>query len=148
MKTLAALTLALAGTVTALAQPQEPNTPPLVADGGPPVVARRISNGVEYLNGGADVDTATYLKSRGAEYPLQVVITGPTGHWGVADLLTLRGANGETVTVANAGPYVLFKLPPGSYQAEATFGGKVERRTLSVGTGVSKVNWSTPRAAD
>lgn len=141
-KTLIALSLAVAGAV-ALAQPV-----PLITDGGPPLPTVRISSGVEYLNGGSDIDTANYLKSRGDEYPLQVIFSGRGGAYGVASSFTLRGRDGLVVTVPNAGPYLLMKVPPGTYAAEAEFKGAVEKRTVSVGAGVTKVSWNTSRASD
>lgn len=144
LKILIALSLAMTGSVAAVAQ-----SVPTVTPGGPPIPMTKISSGVEYLNGGSDIDTATYIKSRGDEFPLQIVFTGRGGAYGVADSFTLRGRDGLAVTVANAGPYLLMKVPPGTYSAEAEFKGAVEKRTLSVGgSGVSKVSWNTQHASD
>ena len=43
---------------------------------------------------------------------------------------------------------MMFKLPLGNYTVEAIFKGVAEKRSVSVGSGLSKLNWSTPRASD
>jgi hypothetical protein len=147
MKSLAALTLALAGVfVTPFATAQAlPNVP---GDGGPLLTAVKEINGIAFLNGGADIDDANYLKSRSSEFALQFIFSGRGGEYGVADRVTIRRGGVELISVADAGPLLMLKLPPGSYSVEATFKGSVETRSVAVGKGISKVNWNTLRASD
>ena len=149
MKALAVLTLACAGAVVAIAAPAAgaaPFTPDTEVRAPLPLV--QVINGVDYMNGGAGVYEAEYLKSRGAEFPLQLMFSGRGGEYGVADKVTIRSDDRELISVPDAGPFLLLKLPPGRYTVEASFKSGVERRTVVIGNGVSKVNWNTVRASD
>lgn len=151
MKALLILTLALAGAVVAVAAPvPDPAlmTPPATGDGRAPRSEVTVINGIALLNGGANIDDAQYLKSRGAEFPLQFVFSGRGGEYGVADKVTIRNGDREVLTVPDAGPYLMLKVPAGRYNVEATFKGVVEKRTVVVGKGASLVSWNTPRASE
>lgn len=146
MKALSTLVLALSGAVVAVAAPVEAQYAP-VEVGAPFTQAERIA-GVEIVNGGGSESDVAHIKSIARNYPLQFIISGRGGEYGVADTLTLRSAAGEVVSVADAGPYVLLKVPPGRYTAEADFNGAVERRVVTVGNGHATVHWNTPKASD
>ena len=161
MTTLAALTLALAGAMTAVAAPPAnleiaqnaqvaPVAPlgPIVGEGQAPLSTVEVINGIEVMNGGANIADANYLKSRGAEFGLRFVFSGRGGEYGVAERLTLLNGDREVVSVLAAGPYVMLKVPPGRYTAEATFKGVVERRSVVVGNSATLISWNTPRASD
>ena len=106
------------------------------------------TNGVSYMNGGANIDDADYLKARIPEFAMAFVFSGRGGEYGVADKLTLLNGDQVVLAVPNAGPYMLVKVPPGRYTAEAVFKGVVEKRTVVVGNSVTRVNWNTVRASD
>jgi hypothetical protein len=148
MKSLAALTVALASVFAAVAAPPESPMTAIGVEGQAPATKVEVLNGIELMNGGVNISDANYLKSRAYEFPLQFIFSGRGGEYGVAEKLTLRSGGREVVTVMDAGPYVMFKVPPGSYTAEATFKGTVERRTVVVGNSVSKVSWNTLRASE
>ena len=158
MKTLVALTLALACAVTAIAAPPAERastatapTTPIGSEGQAPLSRVEVINGIEVLNGGANIADADYLKSRTGEFGLRFVFSGRGGEYGVAERLTLREARAggrELLSIPDAGPHLLVKLPPGRYTAEATFKGVVETRTVVVGSSASLVSWNTPRASD
>ena len=158
MKTLVALTLALACAVTAIAAPPAEMAPTgtapaasIGAEGQAPLSKVEVINGIEVLNGGANIADADYLKSRTGEFGLRFVFSGRGGEYGVAERLTLREARAggrELLSIPDAGPHLLVKLPPGRYTAEATFKGVVETRTVVVGSSASLVSWNTPRASD
>ena len=153
MKTLAVLATvvvcALASMVSAVAQPtNERPAGPIVGEGQAPLSRVQVINGIEVMNGGANIADANYLKSRTGEFGLRFVFSGRGGEYGVADRLTLRDGTREVISIPDAGPHLLVKLPPGRYTAEATFKGVVETRTVVVGNGASLVSWNTPRASD
>ena len=145
MKTLSALALALCGAIVAVTVPAEAQ---LSADAGAPFTQPETIGGIEVLNGGGSESDVNHIKSRAREYPLQFIISGRGGEYGVADTLTLRNGAREVVSVPDAGPYVLMKVPPGRYTAEADFNGAVERRSVTVGNGHATVHWNTPKASD
>lgn len=146
MKALSALVLALSGAVIAVAAPapEMPLDPAIHAAYTEP----QMISGVEVLNGGGSEGDVASLKSRAGAYSLQFIISGRGGEYGVADSLTLRNASGVVVAVADAGPYVMMKVPPGRYTAEANFGGAVERRSVTVGNNGTTVHWNTLKASD
>lgn len=148
MKALIAVSLALSGAVVAIAAPlpdtdaayapQEQAALPRVEHAGP----------VAYLNGGAGLDEAGYMKARAREFPLQLVFSGRGGEYGVAERVTVRRGGEELVSVPDAGPYLMMKLPPGRYTVEADFDGGVERRSVTVGSGTQRIDWNTPKVSD
>ena len=144
-----ALASALASVTPAMAQAvnQRP-VGPIVAEGEAPLSRVQVINGIEVINGGANIADANYMKSRTGEFGLRFVFSGRGGEYGVAERLTLREGSREVISIPDAGPHLLVKLPPGRYTAEATFKGVVETRTVVVGSGASLVSWNTPRASD
>jgi len=148
MKVLAVLTLAFAGTGAAIAAAPELQNVATEAVARAPMPTVKVVDGVSYLNGGASIGEAEYVKSRASEFSLQLLFSGRGGEYGVADRVTIRNGDRELVSVPDAGPYLLLKVPPGRYTVEASFKGAVEQRTVVVGSGVSKLNWNSPRASD
>ena len=133
---LAATLLALAA-VGAHAQP-DPGAPP------PPAVQR--SGNIEYVNGGGGTETRDAITRLERGFTLKVVFSDSTGAYAVADRLAVRGAGGELLTIPNAGPWVLVKLPAGRYTLDAALGGQTQQKAVTVGTGLQTVNWSWPAA--
>lgn len=146
MKALVAWTLALSAmTAVAAAEPDLTKTP-LDATAASILPKVQNVNGIDYMNGGSGTEGVDYMKARGNEFPLQITFSGPGGQYGVAEKLSVLRGGRELISVADAGPLMMFKLPPGTYTMEATFKGVVEKRSVSVGSGISKVNWNTMRA--
>jgi hypothetical protein len=149
MKALAVLLVALAGGVVAIAAPAPSFTNVALettAEG--PLSAVQVQNGVSYLNGGAGEQDVVNTKSRSSEFALQILFSGRGGEYGVAQSVTVRSGARDVITVPDAGPYLMMKLPPGRYEVEASFKGTVEKRTAVVGNGVTRINWNTLRASD
>ena len=147
MKALIALTLALSGAVVATAAPPAP-LPTFAEDASAraPFSQVEMIGDVAVLNGGGSADDVTYVKSRAGEFSLQILFSGPGGQYGVADKVTVRNSSRDVVSVADAGPYLMLKVPPGRYTVEAEFEGAVEQRSVTVGNGLTRVNWNTPKA--
>ena len=146
MKTLIAMTLVLAAASNVGAAEPDLSKTPLDATAASVLPKLQNSNGIDYMNGGAGTEGVDYMKARGNEFPLQITFSGPGGQYGVAEKVTVLGGGRELISVVDAGPLMMFKLPPGNYTLEATFKGVVEKRNVSVGSGISKLNWNTPRA--
>lgn len=109
-----------------------------------PYLTEQQQNGVAFVNAGAGKEEVAQLKQIAGQYSLQVVISGRGGEYGVADSLVVTGPNGVRVEIPDAGPWVLLKLPRGSYTLEARFQGRTERRVAAVGHGATMVNWNSP----
>ena len=150
MKVLVALTLAISGAVVAIAAPApEFVNVAVLAEPGAPRPESQVLGGVTYLNGGASLGEVAYMKSRSGEFTLQILFSGRGGEYGVADKVSVRSAGRELLSVPDAGPYLMLQLPPGRYTVEASFKGATEQRAVTVGkSGVSKLNWNTPKASD
>lgn len=144
---LPAITLALSGAVVAVAAPA-PDLPDVTADARAPFPQVESSGGVDYLNGGASLGEADYMKRQAHDFPLEVLFSGKGGEYGVADRVVVRQGDREVVEVPDAGPYLLLKVPPGRYTVEAEFDGQTEKRAVTVGKGRQVLNWNTPKASD
>ena len=148
MKTLIALTLALVAATTAGAAEPDLSKTPLDATAASVLPKLQNANGIDYMNGGSGTEGVGYMKARGKEFSLQITFSGRGGEYGVAEKLVVASAGRELISVSDAGPLMMLKLPPGNYTVEATFKGVIEKRSVAVGNGVTKVSWSTLRASD
>ena len=148
MKTLIALTLALAAATSAGAAEPDLSKTPLDATAASVLPKLQNANGIDYMNGGSGTEGVDYMKARGKEFSLQITFSGRGGEYGVAEKLVVSSAGRELISVPDAGPLMMLKLPPGNYTVEATFKGVIEKRSVAVGNGVTKVSWSTLRASD
>lgn len=148
MKALAAFALALAAITAAGAAEPDLTKTPLDATAASVLPKLQSANGVEYMNGGSGTEGVDYMKARSNEFQLQIIFSGRGGEYGVAEKVTIRSADRELISVPDAGPVMMFKLPRGNYTVEATFKGVAEKRSVSVGSGLAKMNWNTARASD
>jgi hypothetical protein len=135
---------ALLAAARALAQAPSDETPPAMTD---PALIQQ-SNGIKYLNGGASEDDRARLQAQAAEYPVRIELSGKGGEYLVADSLVLSNSAGRPIaSVPNAGPIVMFNLPPGRYTAEVSLpDGEHGRRTISVGRDLQTLSWNFPEA--
>jgi ABC-type glycerol-3-phosphate transport system substrate-binding protein len=100
--------------------------------------------GIDYISGGAGEEDRTAMSARQAEFPFKIVLSASGGAYLVAEKLSVLASQGALVTVRDAGPIVMLKLPPGSYTLEATSQGRTERRTVRVGNPAQTLNWQFP----
>lgn len=104
----------------------------------PPV---QKSGAVEYLSGGIGLDESAAIKSASRHWPLSLVFSVQAA--GKAEFasdvkLEIRDAKGAAVLETTAsGPFLLAKLPPGSYSLRATLAGKTLERKVQVKAGCS-----------
>jgi hypothetical protein len=131
----------------AAAQTDSDTAPAGAAAGEPPALQQ--SNGVKYLSGGASEEDRNRMRAQTADYPLAIALSGPGGEYIVADSLKLSNAAGnEIAAVPNAGPVVMFNLPPGRYTAEIALpDGEHARRAVQVGREAQTLNWNFPQAS-
>ena len=112
--------------------------------------AQETQGNVSYISGGVGEDEAAAMKSAAAGYPLElhfVQKATPRDEF-LADVkvrITDRAKNVVLDAVAN-GPFLLAKLPPGTYQIEADHVGVVKRQTVDIRPGKHQRSvfvWST-----
>ncbi|HZV93772.1 MAG TPA: carboxypeptidase regulatory-like domain-containing protein [Caldimonas sp.] len=104
------------------------------------VPVQRSSGGVEYVNGGIG-DGARNAMSQMSGFDLKLVFSNPAGEYLVADHVAVKGPSGEVFAVDQAGPWLLLKLPPGSYTVSARYAGATQERAVKVGSGMRTMNW-------
>ena len=104
----------------------------------PPV---QKSGAVEYLSGGIGLDESTAIKSASRHWPLSLVfsVQAPGKAEFATDVkLEIRDAKGAQVLATTAsGPFLLAKLPPGSYSLRASLAGKTLERKVQIKAGGS-----------
>ena len=127
------LTMAAAGMVAALFYP------PLVQAAGPAAAVQETQGNVSYISGGVGEDEAAAMKSAAAGYPLELQFVQkatPRDEF-LADVkvrITDRARN-VVLDAVSSGPFLLAKLPAGTYQIEANHGGVVKRQTVDIRPG-------------
>ena len=107
-------------------------------DGSAPV--QHSPGGVEYVNGGIG-EGARNAMAQMSGFDLKLVFSNPAGQFLVADHVAVKGQSGEVFAVDQAGPWLLLKLPPGSYTVSARYAGATQERTVKVGSGMQTLNW-------
>ena len=104
----------------------------------PPV---QKSGAVEYLSGGIGLEESTAIKGASRHWPLSLVFSVQAA--GKAEFasdvkLEIHDAKGAPVLETTAsGPFLLAKLPPGSYSLRATLVGKTLERKVQIKAGSS-----------
>jgi opacity protein-like surface antigen len=92
---------------------------------------------VRYVTGGIGKDESEAMKAAESTYSISLVFAVQRD--GKADYLanvpvTIRDTSGNTVfSLSNDGPYLLVKLPAGSYDVSASHDGQVKSQHVTVG---------------
>lgn len=102
--------------------------------------AAQQANGTEYVTGGFGDDAARAFKQAESSYPLTLVFAEDAGGGSrpyIAEVqVVVKDADGQHVLeVPSAGPYLLLKLQPGTYQVEASYMGKSQIQEVRVSEG-------------
>jgi hypothetical protein len=98
----------------------------------------RTASGVSYVSGGVGTESVDRLRSIEKEFSVKVSCALDTGEY----------VAGVKVTITDASNKVLLdtvRLPPGTYQVDASFGGRAESRRVMVGSGTLRTvdfRWS------
>ena len=112
---------------------------PCVQAAGPAAAAQETAGNVSFISGGVGEDEAAAMKSAAAGYPLELQFVQkamPRDEF-LADVkvrITDRARNVVLDAVAS-GPFLLAKLPAGTYQIEADHVGVVKRQTVDIRPG-------------
>jgi hypothetical protein len=87
---------------------------------------------VPHVSGGAGLDAREELRGRETEYNLKIIAAKKSGDY-LADVEVVIQSGQEHVLVTTMeGPFLLVKLPPGTYTVSAAFGGQTLKQTVSV----------------
>lgn len=94
-------------------------------------------NQIEYVNGGIGIDESTAFKDAMSQFPLALTFAEKLGDMAeyVSNVqVVIRDKKGDTIfQVDSSGPYLLVKLPAGSYNVSATYKNKTLSQTANVG---------------
>jgi hypothetical protein len=134
--------LSLAAATTLMAQAPATDVDALTRT--PALHVQQAPSGVQYLSGGVGTQERDAMRALESEFPLEIQFTNRAGEYAVAQQVRVLDARGQVVAVQNAGPLVMFKLPPGHYQVQAQFGRQTQQREVDVGNGASLLRWATP----
>lgn len=97
------------------------------------------SDQVYYLSGGVGADEAQAMKQSSRHYPLTLLFAEsakPNAVYAAELEVTITNPRGRTVLKAlSVGPYLLVKLPPGSYLIDAVYSGNRKQRKVTVKPG-------------
>jgi len=109
--------------------------------------ARGGSNAIPYISGGIGQESREALRAKKDEYNLMVIMSLKDGHYLGGAALTIRDHAGKAVLELVAqGPWVLAKLPPGTYDVDAKVGNAPRSGRVTVGTkGLKRVHLTWDR---
>jgi hypothetical protein len=112
--------------------------------------AAKSNAAVPTVSGGVSLNARDNLRSQAPEHNVKMVFSLTTGNY-VSDVqVKVTDASGRTIIddVSN-GPWLMAKLPPGSYTATAVYNGKPVTQKFSVGkSGVRTANFRWPASAE
>ena len=110
-----------------------------------PMPQQKMQNAVAYLNGGAGDEEVQFIKQSMKDYSLALAFArqaSPRAEYVAEVTVTVKDAKGQTVfDLPSSGPYLLLKLPAGSYEVTATYQGKAQTRRVSAGNAASLVTF-------
>lgn len=90
---------------------------------------------VSYVSGGIDSDESDVFKRQAVRWPLSIEMAargdGTNEYIADAQVQIMRGSTTVLDTRAK-GPFMLVKVPPGSYTVKATYNGKPMRKEVKV----------------
>jgi hypothetical protein len=107
----------------------------------------RTAGGVSYVSGGVGTDSIERLNSLARDFNLKLVFALNSGAY-VSDVkVVIADTAGKTVLdTTSQGPWLLTRLPAGSYQIVATLSGNPVKRQVAVGAETLKTldfRWAT-----
>ena len=92
-----------------------------------------VRNGIPYASGGIGLDSRQALHAKKGDYNLMVTLARRDGHYLGGATITIRDQAGKVVLEIEAeGPWVLAKLPPGTYTVNAKAGQVTRSGAVSV----------------
>ena len=112
----------------------------------------QVNDDVSYVTGGVGLEESTAIKELRKDYPLTMVFAETTGDgrnqylYGV-EVEIYRG-NDLVFGTETKGPYLLVRLPPGTYRITAIHNGIPKSQRVTVGTKPGQVGWAWPVVPD
>ena len=126
-------------------------TPSAHAAFNPPI---RMTHGIEYMSGGIGSDEAKLMETVAPRWPatFEFAIKDHKGAEFASDVrVTVRDSHGTVLldNVESAGPFMVARLDPGTYEVEARLRGNTLRQTLQLKPGTpARVAFLWPAGTD
>lgn len=99
-----------------------------------PAIKERSQGNVKYLVGGVGLEEREYMTSLSGNYNLKLVFAVASREYLAEVKVAILDPNGKTyVTTTADGPWMMVKLPQGSYLVQATSGGQTLVQKCNVG---------------
>jgi hypothetical protein len=117
----------------------------------PPI---RMAHGIEYMSGGIGSDEAKLMETVAPRWPatFEFAIKDHKGAEFASDVrVTVRDSHGTVLldNVESAGPFMVARLDPGTYEVEARLRGNTLKQTLQVRPGApARVAFVWPAGTD
>ncbi|KMY85590.1 putative exported protein [Candidatus Paraburkholderia calva] len=100
---------------------------------------------VSYTSGGVGLYESQALQREKAHWPLSMRFTGPTADYLSNVHVRIVGKSGEVLNAEAMGPYMLVKLPAGSYTVYAKYKDQEKKQVVTVsspGKANAQFHWS------
>lgn len=114
----------------------------------PPTFIREGSSGsILYAIGGVGIEERRAMEAMAHNYNLKVVFALATGEYLSSVDVEIQDSKGRTQFHTRVdGPWLLAKLPPGTYTLIASDGDQTQRKSVTVGNTLSSVTFTWERA--
>lgn len=110
-----------------------------------PMPTEQVLGKVPYVNGGVGEEEVQYIKQLMRDYALRLAFSRsgrPRAEYVASVAVTINDSKGTTIfELASAGPYLLLKVPPGTYSVTATYENQSVTRPVVAGKGSTPVNF-------
>jgi hypothetical protein len=108
-------------------------------------MASSASSNVPIVSGGIGFDSQQAIAARQREFNLKLLFTLTEGNYVSNVNVQIQDAGGRTVAQHEAqGPFMLAKLPGGTYNVVATYEGKQQSRRINVAGGMKTEHFRWP----
>jgi hypothetical protein len=93
------------------------------------------NSGIMYMTGGVGIESRAMMEMAYDKYNLKVVVASSSGAYLADAMITIKDAAGKQVLkTMTDGPWLLVKLPKGSYRVTASLEGRQKTERVSVST--------------
>ena len=107
--------------------------------------AEQVLGNVPYINGGAGDEEVQYIKGEMKDYTLRLAFSRagrPRAEYVASVAVTINNGKGVNIfELASAGPYLLLKVPNGTYSVTATYENQTVTRPVVANKGTSLTNF-------
>lgn len=107
-----------------------------------PRLVEKSQGEVKYVSGGVGLEEREYLKSVQSNYNLKLVFAVKTKEYLSDVRVVIQDPKGKTyLNTTSDGPWMLIKVPEGSYIVQATVSGETLAEKRKVGKGLQVINF-------